>query len=167
MGRIAAILLLLLLAACGQKQAEQPQSAAIPFKPTGDVLHLMHWLLEPAADHLWDSAGFVITDEGMVDLQPTTEEGWLAVQHSAVVVAEAGNLLMMPGLARDEGDWREISLGLIEAGLQNRAAAEAHDAEALFEAGGLLYRVCLSCHAVYIQGEQKPDIEGPVDARNQ
>jgi hypothetical protein len=149
---IAAILLLLLLAGCGQKQAEQPQSAAIPFKPTGDVLHLMHWLLEPAADHLWDSAGFVITDEGMIDLQPTTEEGWLAVQHS---------------LARDEGDWREISLGLIEAGMQNKAAAEAHDAKALFEAGGLLYRVCLSCHAVYIQGEQKPDIEGPVDAQNQ
>jgi len=152
---------LFLLAACGPQEAPGTKSSDLPFKPTGDALHLMEWVLEPAADHIWDSAGEIITAEGVRDLRPTTEEGWLAVQHSAAVVAESGNLLLMPGIARDSGDWQEISLAIVDAGLRAKAAAEAQDADALFEAGGHLYRVCVSCHAIYIQGEAKPDILGP------
>jgi hypothetical protein len=117
----------------------------------------MEFVLDPAADMIWDSAGYIITAEGEQDLQPTTDEGWLAVQHSAVVVAETGNLLMMPGRARDDKDWIEISQGLVDVGMRAKAAAEAHDADALFEAGGQIYRVCTSCHQIYVQGEEKSD----------
>ena len=157
MFHIRLALILLLLAACSQSEppgALTEQTKAVPFKPTGDVKHLMQWVLDPATDKVWDSAGFIITTEGTADLQPTTKEGWLAVQHSAAVVAESGNLLMMPGLARDDGAWRDMSLGLIEAGLRAKAAADAHDADALFEAGGQIYRVCKSCHSVYMQDDE-------------
>ncbi|MBV1932153.1 MAG: hypothetical protein KUG71_10615 [Porticoccaceae bacterium] len=145
--------ILFLLAACSPSEQEQSKTQEIeliPFTPAGDVKYTMQWVLDPAADHIWDSAGTIITAAGSRELAPTTDEGWLAVQHSAAVVAETGNLLMMPGRARDDGDWRDISLGLVAAGLSAQAAAEAHDSDALFDAGGQIYRVCTSCHSAYI-----------------
>lgn len=120
----------------------------------------MQWVLDPAADLLWASAGSIVTIEGVQELAPTTEEGWLAVQHSAVVVAESGNLLIMPGRAWDDQDWREISLALVDVGLRAKAAAEAKDADALFETGGELYRICVSCHTQYIQSEDRQGLIG-------
>jgi hypothetical protein len=153
MNSIKLIPILFLLAACSPSEQEQPETQEIepiPFTPAGDVMYTMQWVLDPAADHIWDSAGTIITAAGSRELAPTTDEGWLAVQHSAAVVAETGNLLMMPGRARDDGDWRDISLGLVAAGLSAQAAAEAHDSDALFDAGGQIYRVCTSCHSAYI-----------------
>lgn len=163
MNYVGLVLISLLLAACGQ--SERPaETHSIPFKPTGDVKFIMQWVLDPAADQIWDSAGSIITDEGVEDLRPTTEDGWLAVQRSAVIVAEAGNLLMMPGRAKDNGDWQEFALGLVDAGLSAKSAAEAQDADALFDAGGQIYRVCSSCHAAYVQDQGKPGIQGPEKA---
>lgn len=147
------VLVALSLGGCAQPEEAKP----IPFKLTGDVKHTMQWVLDPAADHIWDSAGSVITAAGVEELAPTTDEGWLAVQHSAVVVAETGNLLLMPGRARDDQDWQEIALGLIDVGMRAKKAAEAQDADALFEVGGQLYNVCVSCHARFIQGEGRQD----------
>ncbi len=158
------LLLALLLAACGQSEqsaSQMPRTQAVPFQPTGDVKHLMQWVLDPAADQVWGSSGSIITATGTQDLTPTTDAEWLATQHSAAVVAESGNLLLMPGLARDHNDWQDFSLGLIAAGKLAMAAAAERDAEALFDAGGQIYRVCASCHAVYIQSEESPGIQGP------
>lgn len=147
MNKVLLVSLLLLVSAC----AEPPPAATPPppYKPVGDTKQLMALVLEPAADVIWDSAGTIMTMEGEEDLSPTTDEGWLAVQHSAAVVAETGNLLMMPGRAQDAEDWVEISQGLIAVGEKARAAAEAQDKEALFDAGGEIYQVCLSCHQIY------------------
>ena len=106
-------------------------------------------VLEPAADKVWDSAGFIITERGVKDLAPTTDEGWENVRHGAAVVAETGNLLMMPGRAMPGDDWMEISAGLVQAGQRAMVAAEARDADALFEVGGEIYNVCVSCHQLY------------------
>ncbi|XOV81968.1 MAG: hypothetical protein ACFHXK_13995 [bacterium] len=142
---VCLLLAVVMLAGCSQPA----ETAAVDFKPTGRVLDFMNWHLEPVADVLWDSAGFIVTEEGEVDLQPTTQEGWDAVRNAATVVAESGNLLMMPGYASDS-DWMEYSQALISAGLKAREAAEAKDADALFQAGAHLYSVCLACHNRYI-----------------
>ena len=126
------------------------KQTTIPFKTTVSVHEMMTWYLEPAADVIWDSAGFVITEEGEVDLQPTTQQGWDHVRNNATVVAEAGNLLMMPGIAADSEDWRDYSSGLIDAGVKARQAAINQDADALFDAGGQIYNVCRACHNRYI-----------------
>ena len=138
-----------MLASCAQPPED------VPYRPTGDVKHTMNLVLDPAADVIWGSAGFIMTEAGTQDLAPTTEDGWLAVQHSAMVVAESGNLLMMPGRSKDNGDWQEISLALVDVGIRAQVAAEEKDADKLFDLGGELYRVCLSCHQLYIQGEEK------------
>jgi hypothetical protein len=128
----------------------QPEQAKAPFTPTMSVNQFMTWFLEPSADLVWDSAGFIVTEEGEVDLQPTTQEGWDNVRNHASIVAEAGNLLMQPGYAADAGDWTDYANGLVVAAQSARDAAIAKDADALFEAGGAIYRVCRACHSRYI-----------------
>ncbi len=150
--RICGALLILLSSLAGCSQPEQTEAAA--FAPTGTVLEFMNWHLEPAADVLWDSAGYIVTEDGEVDLQPTTQEGWDKVRNAATVVAESGNLLMIPGYAVDS-DWLEYSRGLITAGIKAREAAQAEDADALFQAGAQLYSVCLACHNRYIVQAQE------------
>ena len=150
MSRILCVLLWLpgvfSLIACGESKT----AASVGFKTTTNIHEMMVWYLEPAADVIWDSAGFVITEGGEVDLQPTTQEGWDQVRNSATVVAEGGNLLMLPGLAVDADDWRDYSSGLIDAGVKARQAAVNRDAEALFDAGGQIYNVCRACHNRYM-----------------
>ncbi len=148
--RAAVLAVMLLVTGCGQ-----PAEPATAYKPTASVHDFMVWMLEPAADVIWDSAGFILTAEGEVDLQPTTQEGWDHVRNSATMVAESGNLLMMPGYAAP-GDWMEYAAGLVAAGELARQAAQAQDADALFDAGGQIYNVCRACHNRYI-------IEGETD----
>ena len=158
--KLLLVSILLALVGCGpSEQAPSPteQTGSSPFKLTGDVKHIMQWVLDPAVDGVWDSSGSIITAAGTKQLEPTTDEGWLAVEHSAAVVAASGNLLLMPGRAVDDEGWKNISLGLIEAGMQAQAAAKAQDAEALFEAGAQIYRVCKACHSVYVQGDEASD----------
>ena len=135
--------------ACVMSCAEPP-APPTPYTSTMTVHEFMTWYLEPSADVIWDSAGFILTEEGEVDLQPTTQEGWDHVRNSASIVAEAGNLLMMPGYAADAGDWTDYSSGLVDAALSARQAAMDQNADALFEAGGAVYRVCRACHNRYI-----------------
>ena len=137
-----------LVCSCSPGEPAQQKSE---FKLTGDVEYIMHYVLDPAADHIWDSAGTIITAEGTKELAPTTEEGWKAVAHSAVVVAETGNLLNLPGRALDKQGWSETALGLVDAGLRAKKAADEMDADALFDAGGKLYQVCVACHAAFIE----------------
>ena len=122
--------------------------AAPPYEPVADVRQTMLWLLEPAADVIWDSAGTIITAEGRTELAPTTDAGWENVRRHAVIVAETGNLLMLPGRAAGP-DWIAYARDLQRTGRLAMAAAEARDADALFEAGGQLYQACVACHAQY------------------
>ncbi len=137
-------ILILPLAACTQ----EPSTAAPPYTAVTDVHHTMELILDPAADVIWASAGTIITAEGRQELAPTTDEGWHLVEQNAAVLAETGNLLMMPGRAAGE-DWVEYSHGLIEAGTLAMKAAQDQDADALFDAGGRIYQVCLACHNHY------------------
>ncbi len=120
-----------------------------PYESVTELPEVMVWILDPAADVVWASAGSIITEAGTEELAPTTDEGWDHARNNAATIAEVGNLLMLPHLAKDQRDWIEISQGLVHAGVAARDAATAHDADALFEAGAHLYNVCVSCHQLY------------------
>ena len=129
------------LAGCGE-----PPATELPVQPVGDMRETMTWVLDPAADAIWGATGYVMTAEGEEDLTPTTEEGWAAVRHGAAVIAESGNLLLMPHLMPD-GDpgpapWIEFSHGMTRIAEQALEAIDNRDSEALFEIGGHLYNVC-------------------------
>ena len=133
---------------------ESRGNPAPAYRPVADVRQTMEWILDPAADVIWDSAGFVITAEGETDLSPTTTEGWEHVRNSAAVVSETGNLLMMPGRAAGP-EWVAYAQLLVGAGEVAMAAAEARDADALFDAGGQVYQACRACHERYMVSREE------------
>jgi len=149
MPRTPIALLLALLSGCGASAMRGAGDVAPPYEPITDVRQTMEWILNPAADVIWDSAGTIITAEGRTELAPTTDEGWENVRNHAAIVAETGNLLMMPGRAAG-ADWIAYAQGLHATGKRAIEAAEARDAEALFEAGGQIYQACLACHQQYL-----------------
>ena len=151
-GRIvAAALAAVLLVACTQETADD-----LPVQVVGDLHDTMTWVLDPAADVIWGSSGWIVTAEGEHDLTPATEEGWNQVRHSAAVLAESGNLLLMPHLVpeTDAEAWIEFSRGMTRVAQQALAAVDAKDSAALFETGGHLYNVCLACHQAYARGDE-------------
>lgn len=151
---LIALCALSLVAACDRAPtaapAASPAAAAPPppYQPATNAQQLMQWVLLPAVDVIWDSAGTIITAEGRTELHPTTEAGWTHVRNHAAIVAEVGNLLMMPGRAAGE-DWVTHASALTVAGRSAIAAAEARDPDALFDAGGELYVACRGCHEQY------------------
>jgi hypothetical protein len=120
-----------------------------PFQPVADVKQLMATVVDPAADVYWEAVGTIIDDKGITELAPQTPEEWDAVRNAAVIVAEAGNLLMMASRAKDGGEWMTESRALVDVGRKAIRAAESHDRAAVFDAGGEVYEVCTSCHVKY------------------
>jgi hypothetical protein len=120
-----------------------------PFKPQANVKQIMVSIVDPAADVFWDSVGTIISEEGVVEWYPKTDEEWAAVRNSAVTMMESGNLLMIGARARDNGAWMELSRGMIAAGEAALAAAESKDPDAVFAVGEEIYLACDRCHELY------------------
>jgi hypothetical protein len=91
----------------------------------------------------------IVTKKGTEEIRPKTDEQWTAVRGSAATVAEAANLLMLDGRARDKKEWMTAVRRLIDAGEKAMKAAEAKDADAVFATGGEIYEACRACHLRY------------------
>lgn len=120
-----------------------------PFEPRANVKELMVSMVDPAADVLWDSVGTIISEEGVDEWYPKTDEEWAKVRASTVVIMEAGNLLMIGNRARDQELWMELSRGMIDAGAKALAAVETRDPDAVFAVGEDVYVACDRCHGLY------------------
>ncbi|MCB1669855.1 MAG: hypothetical protein R3F41_12390 [Gammaproteobacteria bacterium] len=147
-----------LLLACSP--ADQPPvagtgepAAGFKFDTSLSVADLMSLVIDPAADSLWDNAGWVESSAGYEELYPTTDEGWDFVRAQAALVAETGNLLALPGRAEDNDAWMVYAEGMVEAGKLAMDAAQRHHNDDFFQAGAQLYNVCRACHQSY-----NPDI---------
>lgn len=146
---VGAFSVAILLLSCAPETGDD-----LPVQAVGDLHDTMTWVLDPAADVIWGSAGWIITAEGTRDLAPTTDAGWDRVRHGAAVVAESGNLLLLPHLAPETNAeaWVEFARGMTRVAREALAAVDSRDSAALFETGGHLYNVCLACHQVYARG---------------
>jgi hypothetical protein len=120
-----------------------------PYKPVADVKTLMANIMAPAADEYWDAVGSMIDAQGEHQIEPQTQEEWDAVRNHAYVFTEAGNLLMMPTRAKDNGEWMQLSQALIDAGQKAIRAAESRNKAAVFDTGGEVYDACTNCHSKY------------------
>lgn len=149
---VCSLLLILLLVGCS---AEINVDSDPGYAAVTDTKQLMNWIIDPNADVIWGASGWVVTEAGEQDLSPTTQEGWDAIRNAAATIAESGNLLLMPGHAMTGEDWQEISTGLTATAVLLIDAAERQDAQAVFDLGGTLYNVCVSCHQLYVYPEQE------------
>ena len=119
-------------------------------QPVADVKQLMASVVDPAADVIWGSVGTIVSEKGTEERAPKTDAEWAAVFNSAVVISESGNLLMMGGRAKDNGEWIKHSRDLIDIGSRTMKAAQARDKDAIFTLGGDIYNVCADCHKTYL-----------------
>ena len=110
----------------------------------------MAHLLDPAAEAIWDSAGFVITEEGEFSLEPKNQEEWDKVLYGAKVISESAFLLSRPEISKNRKDWIAVSSLLETTGDKAFLAAEKKDVEELFKAGAEIYQVCVACHQTYM-----------------
>ena len=110
------------------------------FHPVGTVRQVMLGIVKPTSDVIF---------KFQFD-PPKTDEDWATLQNSALNLAEAGNLLLLPGRAKDKGEWTKHATALVETGSQAFKAANAKDAKALEEIGNKIDETCEACHAKYL-----------------
>lgn len=157
----------------------RPASAPPRYVITGTIKELMHGVIDPSADAIWDSVSFDITAAGVVETIPRTNDDWYAVRRHALILAESANLLRVPGrkvapatpipslvdeppapedlppdqiqilIDRDRAKFAQLSQGLIDAAVLAIKAADAKSVDRLSEAGDLLDRACEACHSEY------------------
>jgi hypothetical protein len=186
---IAAAGLLFLVAATTQQCASKSaQAAAQPdLKPIVSVKELMENIVDPIADNVFDAVGADVTAKGIVETRPTSDEDWAKVRIGAVTLAEASNLLKMPRPIAPPGDknnsngpnapelspeqiqakvdvdrtlWARHANELRDAGLRVMEIVKKKDADALFQAGSELDKVCENCHLEYwYPGDKKAVLE--------
>ena len=120
-----------------------------PLRLHADVKQLMAAVIDPAADVVWESVGTIDDVTGTEEIHPWTTEEWDAVKNAAWVMVEAGNSLMIGNRPKDTTDWMRLAQELSDTSLKAARAAEAHDAAALFTAGGDIYLACTACHQKY------------------
>jgi hypothetical protein len=121
------------------------------FQPVATVLQIMQGIVAPNADVIFKVA----------TAPPKDDKGWAAVQNSAVTLAEAGNLLMIPGraavlkslidadLKTGNGPWVKNAKALTAISAKAFLAANAKDAKALTTIGDNVEETCENCHARY------------------
>ncbi len=140
-----------LLTACGDSAVDTPAEDTGPgYNLTLNMTEFMAHVLEPTADGMWRSAGWVMDEvDGYYELYPTDDEGWQRVENLAATIVEAGNALMLPGRAMPQPEWNTYSQAMSTVGLTAMQAARDQDEEAIFQAGAQLYSVCTACHQAF------------------
>jgi hypothetical protein len=121
----------------GQGGGRQAPTAA-PGQPIDSMSDLMVSMVYPAANNILLS----VYRGG-----PQNETDWTAIQHSAVLLAESGNVLLMRGPGTgDQGDWAKDARMLVDAGAAVYKAARAKDTTALLATDQAINASCLTCH---------------------
>ena len=120
-----------------------------PYKPVVDVKQLMQGIVDPASDVVWESVATIFTKDGVEERRPRTKAQWENVRNHAMMLAEAGNLLMMPPRAKDGGQWMQRAQELVDTATVALRAAEAQNVDQLLQIGGVIDEACENCHKKY------------------
>ena len=94
---LARTLLVLSAVAAGHCARRSPaQADAAEFAPVLSVKELMEQIVDPVADWVFDAAVIDVTEKGIVETVPLTDDDWQKVERGAMILAESANLLKMP-----------------------------------------------------------------------
>ena len=117
------------------------------YKPYGALADLMAGILLPNSETI-----FKVTRQA-----PKSDKEWTNVQTSAVVLAEVGNLLLLPGRKKEAGglvpvqsaEWKKHVRALVDSAKGVYKAAQNKNADTVFDACEPLYQACFTCHETY------------------
>jgi hypothetical protein len=125
---------LLLLAMAGAAVAQAPS-----FQPVGSMGELMIRIIYPSSDALF----YIERDPPKTDLQ------WNAIRAQALILAESGNLMLLPNRLRDQGDWIKETKVMIDLAATAYRAAVAKDMDGILAVNDKLADSCIVCHMQY------------------
>ncbi len=177
-----------LVSQCRSKPAQPPQTELLGnVKAVVSVKELMQNMIDPLADNIFDAVGTDVTEKGVVDTKPTTDEDWEKVRIGAVTLAEGMNLLAIPRPFAPPGDennsggpnapelspeqikakvdadkalWIRHTDEIRQVALEVLDIVNKKDADKLFDAGGKLDKACENCHLEYwYPGDKKAVLE--------
>jgi hypothetical protein len=161
------------LAACSPPQAPtaatpapaQGGAAARPQSQVhGDLRQVMRGILFPNSNVVFLAQGTDPTTvpkdaDGTTSVNPLASVygGWEAIENSSIALAEAANLLTIPGRTCANGkpvpvqnaDWQRFVQGLRDAGMASYKAAQSKDMDKMLDAADTLTNACSECHDVY------------------
>jgi len=181
---VYSLALLLILTAAGCKRATEaaaPAAAEVPpFIPDHTIKDLMLNIVDTNADVVWLSVTTVASDKGLVETRPTNDAEWTRVRQGAIMLAEAANLLMVPGrhvarpgeksetpgvelepsemeelINKDRPAFYEHAKALYNAAMLAADAAAKKDADKVFEVGETIEIACENCHKTYWYPNEK------------
>ncbi|HEX7079506.1 MAG TPA: hypothetical protein VF329_00635 [Gammaproteobacteria bacterium] len=176
LGSACAVLLLVSLGAGAQsggaaEHGDVAQKAPAGFAPDATLAEIMEYIVMPNADKLWGAVSVTVGEEGVVEEAPETDAEWFELRTAALTLAEASNLLVVPGRRVDApgavaeypeeelspseihelqeeawGAWVGHAQVLHEVAKQMIAAVDARDTQAVTDVGGTLDSACEGCH---------------------
>jgi hypothetical protein len=174
------VAVVILAAAACQRAAETPAVHQPQFVADVTIKDLMLDIVDPSADVVWLSVTTVANEKGLIETRPQNEEEWTKVRQGALTLAEAANLLMIPGrrvaptshksevpgielegeemdalIANDRASWDRHARALYDAAMATYRAAEAKDADKVFELGESIEHACEGCHSTYWYPNEK------------
>jgi cytochrome c556 len=158
--------------------------AATEASPIGTIKDVMKGIVDPNAMAIWDSVGAESTATGgVLEKAPKTDAEWAAIEHNALTLAEAANLLLTPGrpmsrpeeandkskpdapeltpaqiekkIAENRAEWVKHAKELQATAVKAMASAKAHDKDGLLNVGEAIDSACESCHVVYWYPDEK------------
>ena len=150
--------------------AQARGAAPSPASVQANLGQLMKGILYPNSNVIFytqDKSPVGIKAEGdpSVSVNPlaTTYGGWEAVENAGLALAEAANLLTMPGRKCANGrpvplqnpDWAKFVQGLREAGMAAYKAAQSKNQEKMLDAADVMSTACSNCHDKY---REKPTL---------
>jgi hypothetical protein len=111
-----------------------------PFQPVGNMSQIMVSMIYPPTNDILLS---------IYRGAPKDDKEWAALERSAVLLAESGNVLMMRGHAVDQGQWMKHARMMVDAGAAAYKAARAKDVNGLTAVAEPLNASCIACHKAY------------------
>jgi cytochrome c556 len=181
---VYSLALLLVLTAAGCKRASEaaaPAAAAMPpFITDHTIKDLMLNVVDTNADVVWLSVTTVASDKGLIETRPKNDAEWARVRQGAVTLAEAANLLMIPGrhvarpgeksetpgvelepsemealINKDRPAFYKHAKDLYDAAMLAVDAIDKKDADRVFEVGENIDHACEQCHRNYWYPNEK------------
>jgi hypothetical protein len=167
-----------------RRGASQAAASDATMIRVGTVKEIMEGIIDPSADVVWESVATNITASGVEEKAPKTDDEWAVVQHSALMLAEAANLLKMKGrqiarpgdalensgldaapeltpaeiqekVNRDWNLWISHANRLQETAIEAWRIANARNVNGILEVGDAIDKACESCHLDYWYPEMK------------
>jgi hypothetical protein len=160
--RIVISSVFLLLTACAAP--EQPKPAAPAAQIEGNLQQVMRGVLFPNSNVI-----FATQSTNPAEIKPASDPstatdplqgaygGWTAVENAGIAMAEAANLLTIPGrkcangldVPMNKPDWPQLVQGLRDAGMKAYEAGKSKNQDKILDAADTMTTACANCHDKY------------------